>query len=401
MSTAIDAPVLDVRLRRFFAALEVVLVLVALILVSIGFAITLGMLLFGSNRATVAAPAPRAELSDGSPRPARPSAEAELARKQKELDEQRSQLQDLKEQLKQTKRKLYEQKEGEKGERDLTKARTEVERNASTQLEVVRGELNQALAEIERLRGEQGGGKARRGPAPGTAVTVTATAPAAASAAAPAAAPAIGQISAPAHEGERVVTAAVQVVPVAEAATAAAAPAVEKDRGPRRYRDLNDADREKMERLEQSAKKDRERAVELERELRKLKGGRETQQRIYTATKGELDLVKDKFKALEKRLNRTLLERDLLRRAIKDLEKKTGMLADRTELTPEEVAASDQKSDEAARERANAEAQRAAQQAQAEAEAAKASEATAAAAAPSEAPAAAAGEADKSSAPSA
>ncbi|HLL06457.1 MAG TPA: cell envelope biogenesis protein TolA [Myxococcaceae bacterium] len=371
--------------------------LVALILVSIGFAITLGMLLFGSNRATVAAPAPRAELSDGSPRPVRPSAEAELARKQKELDEQRSQLQDLKEQLKQTKRKLYEQKEGEKGERDLTKARTEVERNASTQLEVVRGELNQALAEIERLRGEQGGGKARRGPAPGTAVTVTATAPAAASAAAPAAAPAIGQISAPAHEGERVVTAAVQVVPVAEAA--AAAPAMEKDRGPRRYRELNDADREKMERLEQSAKKDRERAVELERELRKLKGGRETQQRIYTATKGELDLVKDKFKALEKRLNRTLLERDLLRRAIKDLEKKTGMLADRTELTPEEVAASDQKSDEAARERANAEAQRAAQQAQAEAEAAKASEAPAAA--PSEAPAAAAGEADKSSAPSA
>ena len=65
--------------------------------------------------------------------------------------------------------------------------------------------------------------------------------------------------------------------------------------------------------------------------------------------------MKDKFKALEKRLNRTLLERDLLRRAIKDLEKKTGMLAERTELTPDEMAASDRKVEEAAQARAAAE----------------------------------------------
>ena len=66
--------------------------------------------------------------------------------------------------------------------------------------------------------------------------------------------------------------------------------------------------------------------------------------------------MKDKYKALEKRLNRTLLERDLLRRAIKDLEKKTGMLAERTELTPDEMAASDRKVEEAAQARATAEA---------------------------------------------
>ena len=170
--------------------------------------------------------------------------------------------------------------------------------------------------------------------------------------AAAATAPATGQISAPAQEGESVVTAAVQVTPAAE-------PAPEKA-ARRRYRELNDADREKMERLEHSSPtRTATRAAELERELRKIKGSKETQQRIFTATKSELDLVKDKYKALEKRLNRTLLERDLLRRAIKDLEKKTGMLADRTELTPDEVAASDQSSDETARERANAEAQRA------------------------------------------
>jgi chromosome segregation ATPase len=359
-------------------------VLVALILVSIGFAITLGMLLFGSNRAAIQSPAVQGQLEDVSK--ARSRAESELERKQKELDEQRAQLQELKEQLKQTKRKLFEQKESEKSDRDLLKARTEVERQASQQLEVVRVELAQALAEIERLRGQQEGGRARRGPAP-------AAAPASAVATS---APATGQISAPAQESERVVTAAVQVTPAAE-------PAAEKDKdkGPRRYRELNDADREKMERLEHTANKERSRAAELDRELKRLKGRTDTQQRIYNATKGELDLVKDKYKALEKRLNRTLLERDLLRRAIKDLEKKTGMAAERTELTPEEMAASDQRTEEVARERAAAEA-RQSEQVQAEAEAAKPPEAPEAPApAASEAPAAALSEADKASAPSA
>jgi chromosome segregation ATPase len=369
---------------------EVVLVLVALILVSIGFAVTLGMLLFGSNRAAIPAHTSnnnaRAELED--PSKARARFESELTRKQKELDEQRTQLQDVKEQLKQTKRKLFEQKEGEKGERDLIKARLETERHASAQLEGVRVELANALAEIERLRNEQGGGaRPRRAPAPALA-----PAPASTQAATPAQpavtdAPVAGQISAPAQEGERVVTAAVQVTPASEPAA---------DKAPRRYRELNDADREKMERLEHTANKERTRATELERELRKVRGAKETQQRIYNAVKGELDLVKDKYKALEKRMNRTLLERDLVRRAIKDLEKKTGMLADRTELTPDEVAASDQRTEEAAKERSAAEAQRAAAQAQAEAEAAKATET----AAPSESPAPTA-EADKSTAPSA
>jgi len=82
--------------------------------------------------------------------------------------------------------------------------------------------------------------------------------------------------------------------------------------------------------------------------VRRLKGRTETQGRVYTVIKGELDLLKDKFKALEKRLNRTLLERDLLRRAIRDLEKKSGLAADRTELTADEVAASDRSVEERA-----------------------------------------------------
>jgi chromosome segregation ATPase len=325
---------------------EVVPVLVALILVSIGFAVTLGILLFGgSNRAALpsssssSAPSSRNELESESQR--RTKAEAELQRKQKELDEQRTQLQDVKDQLKQAKRKLFEQKETDKGPQDLAKARAEVERAASLQLEQTREELAHAITENQRLKSEMESRGRRPQPAPAPAPV-----------AAPVAAP---QISAPAKEGESVVAAAVTVTPAADAA--------QQDRGARRFRELNDADRVKMERLEQQANKERSRAVELEKELRRVKGRNETQQRVYAAAKNDLDLMRDKYKALEKRLNRTLLERDLIRRAIKDLEKKTGMLAERTELTPEEMAASDQRTEETARVRAETEAQATAQQA--------------------------------------
>ena len=98
--------------------------------------------------------------------------------------------------------------------------------------------------------------------------------------------------------------------------------------------------------------------MELERESKRLRGRMETQHRIYLVTKGELDLIKDKFKALEKRLNRTLLERDLLRRAIQDMERKSGILAERTELTAEEIADSDRRVEEKAIAEATAEANR-------------------------------------------
>lgn len=338
-----------------------VLLVIAL---AVGLAISLYFNLFVGGAKQTALPSsssssntPRVEL-EADHKAARAKAEAEVQRKQKELDEQRAALQEVKEQLKQTKRKVFEQKEGDKGTQDLAKARAEVERNASLQLEQTRLELAQVLTENQRLKAESEGGRSRRPQqAPTAAVAPVAAAPVA------------QQIAAPAKEGEQVVAAAVPVTPVAEAAR--------EDRTPRRViRELSEADREKMDRLEQAATKDRNRAVDLEKEVRRIKGRNETQQRVYAATKGDLDLMKDKYKALEKRLNRTLLERDLMRRAIKDLEKKTGILADRTELTPEEMAASDQRTEETSRVRAESEAQSAAQQAPAEAPAAEVSAAT-------------------------
>src|SRR5205823_49747 len=158
--------------------------------------------------------------------------EAELDKKKRELEEQRAQLADLKTQLKEAKRKLYEQKEADKTGGDLVKARAEVERTASTQLEVVRSELSMALADLAKLRAEaesRGGKRAAAAPA-----------------------------SEPRHE----------------------APAVQKV-----IRELSDADREKITRAEQQSAKDKAKASDLEREATRLKGRPETEKRVYTVTR--------------------------------------------------------------------------------------------------------------------
>jgi len=274
-----------------------------LVLVSIALVVCLGLLIFGRGapphahaRAAPAAPA----VAGAAPVP-RGGLDPELEKRRREVDELRGTVTELRGELKQTRKRLHDQRELEKGGADLAKARAEVERSASQQLEVVRGELASALADVGRLRSEAEAFRTRRPP--------------------PAQAP----------------------VPAAPAPAVAPPPPE-----PRRFRELSDTDREKMERLEHLANRERSRSQELSAEVRRLKGRTETQGRVYTVIKGELDLLKDKFKALEKRLNRTLLERDLLRRAIRDLEKKSGIAADRTELTADEVAASDRSVEERA-----------------------------------------------------
>ena len=271
-----------------------------LVIVSVALVVCLGLLIFGRSAPGVRTPAP-AGASSGAPA-ARTGPDPELERKRREVEELKTTVVELRGELKQTRKKLHDRRESEKDGADLVKARADVERSASQQLEVVRSELAAALAEVSRLKSEAEAFRTRR-PAPAPAPHPAAPAP---------------------------------------------APAAPPPPEPRRFRELSDTDREKMERLEHLANRERSRAQELSAEVRRLKGRTETQARVYTVIKGELDLLKDKFKALEKRLNRTLLERDLLRRAIRDLEKKSGLAADRTELTADEVAASDRSVEERA-----------------------------------------------------
>jgi chromosome segregation ATPase len=291
-------------------------------------------ILFGSKQAAPAnpnLPKAKAELQSEASAVSK-SAEVELDKKRKEMDALRKELNEAKDELKTAKKKLYEQTQADKGANDLLKARAEVERNASIQLENVRAELAQSLSEIERLRSDKPGS---RRPAP-----------------APVAVELEKKEAAPVEKPQVVIQ--------------------------RVVRELNDADREKMARLESDASKARHKASDLDNEVRKLKVRSENGARFLKVAQSELELSKDKFRAVEKRLNRVLLERDLLRRAIKDLEKKTGMAAERSELTQDEMAASDKSVEE--RQAAEAAAEKAVETAAAAA--AKSAEEAAAAPAP-------------------
>jgi chromosome segregation ATPase len=236
--------------------------------------------------------------------------EAELEKKKKELEELKKAHGEVKDELKATKKKVFEQKEADKSGDDLARARAEVERQASVQLENTRHELATALADVQRLKTELEG-KGRRAAAPERAPE---------------------KREEPKEKPQEVIT--------------------------RVIRELSDVEKERIAKLEAQSSNDRKRANELDRELRALKGKIERNQRESKRVYAEANLARDKFRAVEMRLNRTLLENDLLKGAIAGLEKKTGLHAEHVTLTPEEAAESDRvvKAKHAAEDQADAEA---------------------------------------------
>ncbi len=271
---------------------------IALVLVSVALVVCLYIILMGKKDAPVAVRSFEGE------RPASPSAkaeaprgnDAELEKKRKELEEVKKSFAELKEELKAAKKKLFDQKEEGKAGEDLVKARAEVERQASIQLETTRAELATALAEIQKMKGDEGKGDKRR--------------------------------SAP--------VAAAVAAPVVAAAAVVAAPPVQKV-----IRELSDSDRERIARAEGDAASARQRIADLEKAMKNSKGRGDAATHQLKVARQETTLAKDKFRAVERRVNRLMIERDLMVRAIKDLEKKSGIVAERVELTADEIAASD------------------------------------------------------------
>lgn len=216
--------------------------------------------------------------------------ESELDKKRRELEDVKRTQGELKEELKAAKKKLHEQRENSKADDDLVKARAEVERHASIQLESTRAELAAALIDIQKLKAEVDA-KGKRPSAPVPEVKV--------------------------EKPQEVVTVT------------------------RVIRELSDAEKERIAKLETQSSNDRRKANELDREVKSLKAKFDRHQRDTKRVYQDAELARDKFRAIEMRLNRTLVENDLLKRAIKDLEKKSGVEAGRLELNPEELAQSD------------------------------------------------------------
>ncbi|MDX2008976.1 MAG: cell envelope biogenesis protein TolA [Myxococcaceae bacterium] len=237
-------------------------------------------------------PSPRASRDDDAAARAN-KLETELDKKRKELEDVKKTQAELKDELKAAKKKLHDQREADKTGDDLVKARAEVERQASIQLDATRQELANALADVQRLKNEAERGKKR--------------------------------------------TEAVK--PAAEVK-----PEEKKEAAPvqRVIRELSEAEKEKMQRLEQQASADKKKAIELAAELRNVKVRVDREKREARRVYEEGKLARDKFRAVEIRLNRTLLENDMLKRAITDLEKKSGIKADTHAPSAEQLAQSDQ-----------------------------------------------------------
>ncbi len=235
---------------------------------------------------TGASPSLRPSGDDAATRASK--AEAELDKKRKELEDLKKAHADVKDELKGAKKKLFDSSQGDKDEDDLKKARAEVERQASVQLENTRHELAAALDKVQKLKADaEGKGKKERRPEP------------------------VREAAPPPPPPQRVI------------------------------RELSDAEKEKMNRLEQQSASDKKKALELAAELRSVKAKVEREKREAKRVYEEGRLARDKFRAVEIRLNRTLLENDIYKRALADLEKKTGLHAEKAAPTAEDFAAAD------------------------------------------------------------
>ncbi len=213
--------------------------------------------------------------------------EAESKKGADALDAKRREIDELRERLKDAKRKRHEDQESARLKKDLHEVREEVEREMEKKLAHAREEAEASKAAVRKLSAEVEVLKARR----------------------PAPAPAAGPAPAAAAP---------------EAPAAEAKPAEEKL--PPAARPLKDEERARLEASEKGLAKAKGRLEELDAEVKRLKGRTETDRRVFIVQKGELDLAKDRFRALESRYNELVLERDEMAKQAWTLEKQLKAL---------------------------------------------------------------------------
>jgi len=258
--------------------------------------VSLYLLIFKPGSAPAPKPAPKdlpAKEENNSPVV---SSQEELNAKTAELQKTKGELQKTKEELKQNKQKLFEAREKNKQLEAELKTQKQLERQAIQETETARLHLADLSTALNKLKLELETQKPQaRMPAPPS----------------PAAAP-------PQTE-------------TAESSKPANKPA-------KLIRELSPAEKEKLENVERLISAEHNRAQELEKELKTLKIRFELGQRQLKNFQSSDKLQKDKFRALEKRLNRILLEKDFLLRAMRDLENRCGLQATIAELPKEAFA---------------------------------------------------------------
>lgn len=212
--------------------------------------------------------------------------ESESKKAAEALEAKRKEAEELKERLKDVKKRRHEEKESARLKQDIQLVRDEIEREMEKKLQVAREEAEISKAQVKKLSAEIESIKTRR--------------------------PVLA------------------VVPKAPAEPTAKAP-----EAPEATREATPEQKARAEATERQLAVARKKIEELQDDAKKLRVRAETDRRVFLVQKGELEVAKDKFRAMESRFNAMTLERDELKKAVWLLEKELKSLTP----TPEKAGA--------------------------------------------------------------
>jgi|GEM_PF-1417724 len=277
-----------------------------IIFLAVALVVCLGLLIFKPGSVAVSRPKPKPkespakaedDKSDAAFQQSSAASSQEALAKAAEFQKAKGELQKNKEELKQSKQKLFEAREKNKQLETELKTQKQLERQALLETESLRLQLTDFSTELHRLRMEL-------------------------------------ETQKPSSSSSKMSVLPPVPPPASNAELVKPAPKPAKQ-----TRELSPAEKEKVENAERLIAAEHLRTQELEKELKTLKIRFELVLRQLKASQSESKLQKDKFRALEKRLNRTLLERDFILRAMRDLESRCGLQAAVAELPAEDAVA--------------------------------------------------------------
>lgn len=200
-------------------------------------------------------------------------AEQEQRKASEALSMKRRETEELKERVRDVKRKRQEEREVDRFQKELSRAREEIERDMEKKLALAREEAEMARDQMKRLSSEMEALRSRR--------------------------------------------------PVAQASAQTSSEAPVAERKPREPRP---EELVRLEVAEKGLKETRARMHELDEEVKRQKGRAETDRRVFLVQKKEIELAKDKFRALETKHNALIRERDEIQLSRYELEKQLRAL---------------------------------------------------------------------------
>jgi DNA repair exonuclease SbcCD ATPase subunit len=197
--------------------------------------------------------------------------ETESRKNTEALEAKRRESDELKERLKDVKKRRHEEKESARLKKDIEIAREEIEREMEKKLAVAREEAELSKSQVKKLSMEMEALRSRR--------------------------------SAPEPRPEPT-----QAKPVI-------------DTRPLEPRYATPEEVKRAEEAEKAAVIARRKVEEAHEEVKKVRARAETDRRVFLVQKGEVEVAKDKFRAMEAKANALVLERDELKKAVWLLEK--------------------------------------------------------------------------------